>query len=159
MRTVVVFLLLLHPLIPFTIMGFNFCPGILSATKLIVFLRQVPKLQGFVGNVHMAMIFLALFTLDKLESFFKTQFQCHLFCINPSLTLPITSQSKSFILIIHSFIDSFIRLFFESLYDCTRHSSGCRRFSSEQKEAFIKFSFSWGEVANECLNTRVTGGG
>lgn len=53
-------------------------------------------LQEFVEIVvHMAMIFLALSMLDKLESFFQDLVSVSSVRINPSLTLPITNQSKS----------------------------------------------------------------
>lgn len=70
MTTVAISLLLIHTPISFWIMQINFFPGILSARKLIVFLKCVLMLQDFVGNVHMAMIFSALSMLDKFKSFF-----------------------------------------------------------------------------------------
>lgn len=66
----------------------------------------------------MTMMFLALSMSDKLESSFKTQFQCHVFCVSLSLTFPINNWSE-----VPIFDDSLIQILFECIL-YTRYSPG-----------------------------------
>lgn len=92
-------------------------------------------LQEFVEIVvHMAMIFLALSMLDKLESFFQDLVSVSSVSYKSIPDTPHNQPEQ--VIYLQLFIQ---KIFFECLL-YARHSSGYWRFSSQQKEDY-KFSF------------------